>query len=193
MNPFLVSTTGNLLEENNKDFATVPVPLPIVFSQIEGAFTAFDRKLWLLLLYLEWDNILTKSKVGEWHEIEESELRALIEKYTGSKDTEQLWDSAKRLTKTTVEYKRVDENDRRWKGITSLFMAEILEKHEREGYFRFMFPPPLIPIIIEPGRFARLRLQFLLKLDSKYAITLYQVLESVANLRVRVISFWMVE
>jgi plasmid replication initiation protein len=67
-------------------------------------------------------------------------------------------------------------------------MAEILEKHEREGYFRFMFPSPLVPIIREPGRFARLRLQFLLKLNSKYAITLYKVLESVTNLRAPVLE-----
>jgi plasmid replication initiation protein len=60
-------------------------------------------------------------------------------------------------------------------------MAEILEKDERDGYFRFMFPPPLVPIILEPGRFARLRVEFMLRLDSKYAVTLYQVLELVVN------------
>jgi hypothetical protein len=187
MNLFPVSTTGNLLDEGNTDSITTPVPLPVVFSQISGSFTAFDRKLWLLLLHLEWDNLLTKSKVGEWHEINEAELRNLVIKYIGDRNVERFYDSAKRLADTRVEY-RVTEGDDRWVGWCGLFHAQVLEKPKRDGVFRFMFPSPLIPILLEPGKFARLRLQFMLKLDSKYAVTLYQVLESVANLRVPVLE-----
>lgn len=188
MSLFRVSITGSLLDENNKYPATVPVPLPIVFSQIEGAYTAFDRKIWLLLLHLEWDNLIEKSGSGKWHEVSEPDLRTLIEKYSGSKDLERLWDSIKRLTKTHVEYWYIDENDERWEGATTIFMGVYKPKQKRDGIVRFMFPPPLIPIILEPGRFARLRVEFMFKLDSKYAITLYQVLESVANLRVPVLG-----
>ena len=187
MNLFPVSTTGSLLDERDTDSVTTPVPLPVVFSQVTGPFTAFDRKLWLLLLHLEWDNLLTKSKVGEWHEVEESTLRALVIKYMGARDNERFWDSIKRLTKTHVEYHFI-EDDERWEGATTLFMGQYKAKQKRTGIVRFMFPPPLIPIILEPGRFARLRVEFMLKLDSKYAVTLYQVLESVANLRVPVLD-----
>jgi plasmid replication initiation protein len=183
-----VKTTGDLMSSNNQLPITAPVPLPVVFCQVDGPYNAFDRKLWLLLLHLEFDRLAEKSGNGRWHEIKESELRILIEKYTGSKDIEQLWTSAKRLTKTTVEYRRVDKKDRRWKGISSLFMAEILEKNDRDGYFRFMLPPPLVPIILEPNRFARLRVEFMLKLDSKYAVTLYQILESIVNLKYAVLE-----
>lgn len=187
MNLFPVSTTGDLLDERDTDSVTTPVPLPIIFSEIEGPFTEFDRKIWLLLLHLEWDNLETKSGAAKWHEIKESELRQLIEKYIGDKNIERLYDSAKRLVKTTVEY-RFTEGDDRWIGFSNLFNAQVLEKPKRDGYFRFMFPPGMIPILQQPGKFARLRLQFMLKLDSKYAVTLYQVLESVANLRTPVLE-----
>jgi hypothetical protein len=187
MNLFPVSTTGDLLDERDTDSVTTPVPLPIIFSEIEGPFTEFDRKIWLLLLHLEWDNLETKSGAAKWHEIKESELRQLIEKYIGDKNIERLYDSAKRLVKTTVEY-RFTEGDDRWIGFSNLFNAQVLEKPKRDGYFRFMFPPGMIPILQQPGKFARLRLQFMLKLDSKYAVTLYQVLESAANLRTPVLD-----
>jgi hypothetical protein len=187
MNFFPVSPTGDLV--NEQDFApvTAPVPLPVVFSQVTGPFTAFDRKLWLLLLHLEWDNLKTHSGSGQWHEVEESTLRTLVIKYIGARDNEQFWNSIKRLTKTHVEYHFI-EDDERWEGATTLFMGQYKAKQKRTGIVRFMFPPPLIPIILEPGRFARLRVEFMLKLDSKYAVTLYQVLESVANLRIPVLE-----
>jgi plasmid replication initiation protein len=187
MNFFPVSTTGDLLDERNTDSVTTPVPLPVVFSQITGPFTAFDRKLWLLLLHLEWDNLMTKSKVGEWHEIEESTLRALVIRYIGARDNERFWDSIKRLTKTHVEY-YFTEHDERWEVSSNLFIGAYKSKQKRDGMVRFMFPPNLVPILLEPGKFARLRVEFMLKLDSKYAVTLYQVLESVANLRVPVLE-----
>jgi hypothetical protein len=187
MNLFPVSTSGDLMDESNTHPITAPVPLPVVFSQVTGPFTAFDRKLWLLLLHIEWDNLKTLSGSGQWHEVEESVLRNLVEKYIGAKDIERFWDSIKRLTKTHVEYHFI-EDDERWEGATTLFMGQYKAKQKRTGIVRFMFPPPLIPIILEPGRFARLRVEFMLKLDSKYAVTLYQVLESVANLRVPVLE-----
>ena len=187
MKLFPVSATGNLMNDKDKTPATAPVPLPVVFSQVTGPFTAFDRKLWLLLLHIEWDNLKTHSGSGQWHEIEESTLRALVIKYIGARDNEQFWGSIKRLTKTHVEYHFI-EDEERWEGATTLFMGQYKAKQKRTGIVRFMFPPPLIPIILEPGRFARLRVEFMLKLDSKYAVTLYQVLESIANLKVPVLE-----
>jgi len=172
--------TGDLMSSDDQLPITVPVPLPVVFCEIDGAYTAFDRKLWVLLLHLEWDNLLTKSKIGEWHEIKESDLSKVIQEYTGGKDIEQLWQSAKRLTKTTVEFVFTDK-DGRWNTISGLFSAQIFKKQERDGIFRFMFPAPLIPLLLEPKRFARLRLQFMLKLNSKYAVTLYEMFEGYTN------------
>ena len=188
MNFFPVSTSGDLIDESNTHPITAPVPLPVVFSQVTGPFTAIDRKLWLLLLYLEWDNLKVCSGSAKWHEVAESDLIRIFEKCSGSKDIEKIWNSVKRLTKTHVEYTRIDENDERWEGASTLFIGEYKSKQKRNGILRFMFPPNLVPILLEPGKFARLRVEFMLKLDSKYAVTLYQVLESVANLRVPVLE-----
>lgn len=46
---------------------------------------------------------------------------------------------------------------------------------------RFAFPALLIPILKDPGHFARLRVHFLIGLSGKYSVTLYELLESVAN------------
>lgn len=178
-----VFPSGDLMSEADKTPVTAPVPLPVVFCQIRGQYTATDRKLWLLLLHLEWDNLTEKSGNGKWHDVSESDLIRIFSKHSGDKNIDRIWESAKRLADTRVTYERIDENDERWEGVTSLFHAEYKRKNKRNGQFRFMFPPPLIPILIEPGRFARLRVAFLLKLDSKYAITLYQVLETIANMR----------
>lgn len=161
---------------------TLPVPSPVVFTQIHGAFNALDRKLWVLLAHIGFDELLTKSKVGEWHEIKETELRQIMTEYSGTRGMEWLWQAAKRLTRTTVEFEQ-DINDKRYKGITGMFAAMCPKKEERDGVFRYMFPAPLVPILRQPGRFARLRVTFLLGLESKYAVTLYQVLETVANMK----------
>jgi hypothetical protein len=151
--------------------------------QVKGPFTALDRKLWALCLHLGWEELETKSRIGKWHEISEADIRRLIENFSGTKGMNWIWESAQRLTETTVRYSRVDEEDKRWKGISGLFTAERLEENERDGVFRYMFPAPLVPIFMEPGRFARLRVQFLLGLKGKYAVTLYELFESIANKR----------
>ncbi|NKB17272.1 MAG: replication initiation protein [Pseudanabaena sp. CRU_2_10] len=182
----LVRATGNLIREPEEP-ATVPVPLPIIMIHVDGLYTVLDRKLWVLLLHLGWDELETKSKVGEWHEITEKDLLSIVSKFSGTKDLEWIWQSAERLAGSRVKYVRI-EGDRRWKGVTGLFSAECLEKEERNGVFRYAFPAPLVPIIKEPGKFARLRVQFMLGLKSKYSVTLYELFESVANMREPILS-----
>ena len=182
----MVRVTGNLMREPEQP-ATVPVPLPIIMIHVDGQYTALDRKLWVLLLHLGWDELETKSKLGEWHEITEKDLLSIVSRFSGAKDMGWIWQSAERLAGSRVKYVRI-ENDRRWKGVTGLFSAEYLEKGERDGIFRYAFPAPLVPIIKEPGKFARLRVQFMLGLKSKYSVTLYELFESVANMREPVLT-----
>ena len=51
----------------------------------------------------------------------------------------------------------------------------------KQGLLRFQFPGLLIPILKDPRRFARLRTHFMIELSGKYAVTLYELLESAAN------------
>ncbi len=85
-----------------------------------------------------------------------------------------------RLAKTTVTW-HYTEGDTRYEGIAGLFGAQISRSARKTGLLRFYFPPLLIPILKDPRRFARLRTHFLIELSGKYAVTLYELLESVAN------------
>ena len=84
---------------------------------------------------------------------------------------------------------RVTEGDKRYKkGISALFGAETEEEDRERGVLRFNFPPLLIPILKDPRRFARLRTHFMIELSGKYAVTLYELLESVGNKDVPVLQ-----
>jgi hypothetical protein len=49
------------------------------------------------------------------------------------------------------------------------------------GFLRFEIPALLCEVIRHPCRFSRLRIHFMIGLSGKYAVTLYMLLESVAN------------
>src|SRR5262249_9527966 len=91
-----------------------------------------------------------------------------------------IWDSATRLTETIVKW-HYTEGDTRYDGIAALFSAQISRSARQTGVLRFQFPGLLIPILKDPRRFARLRTHFMIELSGKYAVTLYELLESVAN------------
>ena len=168
--------TGNPWHPSKEDPATVPVPLPVIIVKVEGPFTERDRKLWTFLLHAIWDE-LGKKPI---HELSATKINQVFRDLGGEHDTKWIWESAKRLTKTVVEYERV-EGDERYQGITSLFAAEVNKRARETGMLRFAFPQLLIPILKEPRRFARLRIHFMLGLSGKYAVTLYELLESVVN------------
>lgn len=160
----------------NDDPATVPVPLPVVIVSIDGPYTERDRKLWAFLLHAMWDELGVKTI----HELPVAKINQVFRDCGGEHDTAWIWESSQRLTKTIIEWRHL-EGDRRYKGISSLFGAVVDDDARAEGVLRFHFPPLLVPILKEPRRFARLRVHFLLKLSGKYAVTLYELLEGVAN------------
>jgi hypothetical protein len=168
--------TGNPWEVSKDNPPTVPVPLPVIIVKVEGPYTERDRKLWTFLLHAVWEE-LGKTPI---HELPVTKVNQVFRDCGGEHDSNWIWDSARRLTRTIVEWLRI-EGDTRYKGISSLFGAEVSDEAKKEGLLRFAFPALLIPILKEPGRFARLRVHFLIGLSGKYAVTLYELLESVAN------------
>jgi hypothetical protein len=98
----------------------------------------------------------------------------------GRHHTDWIWESAERLADTKVRWIRT-EGDKRYRGVGHLFDAETEEEVKEKGTLRFHFPPLLVPILKDPRRFARLRTHFLIELSGKYSVTLYELLESVAN------------
>lgn len=184
--------TGDIWEPSKTHPATVPVPLPVVMVRVDGPFTALDRKLWLLLLHNAWDELNTEKP---YHEISVSELLRLFRKFGRTdlgtrgkiklgkveEETEAaaLWDSVRRLVKTSVEWEDED-----YQGISALVSEALMSKRYREaGKIYYAFGKGLSQQILAPRAFARLRCHVVLALRSKYAVTLYEILEAYVNRR----------
>ena len=174
-----VNPTGSPWAADNSDHATVPVPLPVILVKIDGPYTERDRKLWVFLLHAAWDE-LEKNLV---HEISVRDIANVFRDLGGEHDTGWVWESAKRLGRTIVEWEHTFGDGRYEAGITSIFAANISKEKRQQGRLYYNFPPLLIPIIKQPGRFSRLRTHFMIGLSGKHAVTLYQILEGFVNQR----------
>jgi hypothetical protein len=169
--------TGNPWLPSKDDPATVPLPLPLVIVKIQGPFTEKDRKLWTFLVHAVWDELETT----RIHELSVYKINQVFRECGGDHNTKWIWESAKRLMRTIVEWEQLD-GDERYQGIAVLLSYAFTHKQARQsGMLRFEFPAGIIPILKDPRRFARLRTHFLIGLSGKYAVTLYELLESVAN------------
>jgi len=168
--------TGDPWVPSPADPATVPVPLPVIIVSVNGPYTERDRKLWTFLLHAVWDQLDERAV----HAILVSEINSVFRELGGEHDSKWIWESATRLTETIVKW-HYTEGDTRYDGIAALFSAQISRNNRKEGILRFQFPGLLIPIFKDPRRFSRLRTHFLIELSGKYAVTLYELLESVAN------------
>jgi hypothetical protein len=170
--------TGNPWQPSNHDPATVPVPLPVIIVKVEGPYTERDRKLWTFLLHAVWDEIPADPQEEKLviHELAVTKINQVFRECGGDHNSKWIWESAKRLAKTTVEWE-----DEEYKGVESLLGAIITKNACDTGVLRFYFPPLLAPRIKKTNRFARLRTHFMIGLSGKYAVTLYELLESVAN------------
>ena len=173
-----IQPSGSPWAPSNDDPATVPVPLQVVITKVEGPYRAKDRKLWAFLLHTAFDELGDKAI----HSVKVRDVNEIFRKMGGRHESNWIWESAKRLAKTTVEFETT-MGDERFLGVASLFGANVPAKANRGSELHFFFPPNLIPIIKEPMRFARLRVHFMMKLSGKYAVTLYEILEGFANRR----------
>jgi len=185
--------TGDPWEISRVKPASVPVPLPVIMVRVEGSYTALDRKLWLLLLHHAWDNLGTP---GHVHEARVSDVLRLFRQF-GRRDLGQqgvvesskrgdehgeaaaIWQSVRRLVKTTVDWE-----DAEYQGISALLSSAMTNKKYRDsGKIYYSFDPQLARNVLLPRSFARLRVHFVMGLRSKYAITLYEILEGYVNRR----------
>ena len=177
-----IQPSGSPWVVSNDDPATVPVPLQTVIVDVQGPYTERDRKLWVFLLHAVFDELGTT----QLHSLSVREINDVFRKLGGDHNTRWLWESVKRLAKTTVEWETLGddrfEDSGEW-GVASLLYASLSKNDRAQGRLKFGFPPNLIPIIQQPRRFARLRLHFLMSLSGKYAVTLYEILEGFVNRR----------
>jgi Initiator Replication protein len=184
--------SGDLWKPSKTHPATVPVPLPVVMVRVDGPFTALDRKLWLVLLHHAWDELDSDKP---FHEISVAEIVRLFRRFgrtdLGAKgkvafgkteeetDAAMLWDSIRRLVKTSVEWEDED-----YQSISHLINEAMLNKKYRDiGKLYYSFGRMLSKNILSPRAFARLRCHVVLALRGKYAVTLYEILEAYVNRR----------
>lgn len=138
-----------------------------------------DAKLYAFLVHAVWDELETT----RIHELPASEINKVFRELGGDNNIDWIWESATRLNKTSIEW-REKTDGRVSKGIASLLSYALTDDEAQEsGFLRFEIPAGLIEVFKAPGRFARLRIHFMLGLSGKYTVTLYEILESVVNMR----------
>ena len=169
--------TGNPWKPNEKDPATVPVPLPVILQRIEGPFTEKDRKLWVFLLHAVWDEIPDEgANNAPIHELSIADINRVFREIGGDYNPKWIWQSVQRLAQTIAIWE-----DEEFQGVEALLGSAVTKSGRENGKVRFYFPPLLAPKLKKALRFARLRTHFLLGLSGKYSVTLYELLEAVVN------------
>ena len=182
--PNPVSATGNPWQPDEKNPATVPIPNAVIITKIEGPFTERDRKLWTFLVHAAWDDLLVKP----YHEISVAKIDKLFRELScGHEGRKWLWESARRLTKTIVEWEEGPDTDR-LQGISNLMNAKTSKSAQESGVLWYEIPALLSEVIKKPFKFSRIRLHFMIGLSGKYAVTLYELLESVVNMKTPVLE-----
>lgn len=177
--PVAVKPTGDPWTPSPYNPATVPMPWEVIVVKVHGDYTERDRKLYAFLLHAVWDELETT----RIHELSVAEINKVFRELGGDFSPQWIWDSATRLNKTSIEWKE-RKDGRLSKGIASLLSYALTDEEAQEsGCLRFEIPAGLIEVFKAPGRFARLRIHFMLGLSGKYTVTLYEILESVVNMK----------
>jgi hypothetical protein len=153
--------------------------MPVIVVNINGPYTERDRKLYAFLVHAVWDELGVK----RIHELPVSRINKVFRELGGGDSPNWIWDSAMNLAQTSIEWRQIEGEDRLRGFAHLLSYAATHEEARADGMLRFEFPAGLIPVLKEPRRFARLRIHFMMALSGKYAVTLYEILESVANLK----------
>jgi hypothetical protein len=178
--PVPVHATGNPWTPTPDNPATVPMPWEVIVVKVHGEYTERDRKLYAFLVHAVWDELETT----RIHMLSVAEINKVFRELGGDNNLDWIWECATRLNKTSIEWEERADGRLTSKGIASLLSyAKVDEEAREEGYLRFEIPAGLIEVFKAPGRFARLRIHFMMGLSGKYAVTLYEILESVVNMK----------
>ena len=183
--PVVVKATGDPWTPSVNNPATVPMPWQIIVVKVNGDYTERDRKLYAFLIHAVWDDLETT----RIHSLPVAEINKVFRELGSDFSPQWIWESANRLNKTQIEWEEVENGRCSSKGAASLLASVRTDAEAQEsGYLQFEIPAMLIPIFKNPDRFARLRIHFMLGLSGKYAVTLYEILESVANMKTPVLE-----
>jgi hypothetical protein len=142
----------------------------IDIREISDSLTLSDRRIYNLLLADAWDNI----NQPVLHSIRLHELRGT------DKDNARPRDSIRRLMKVVIAFDVLED------GIKREVMTQLLGPckldHNGQGLAYYTFPEPIRAAVESSTVFARLRRDLLCQFRSKYALSLYEMLQKRINL-----------
>ena len=123
-----------------RDFtASVPIESGIIYTKINGPYTAKDRKLWPVLVHHAWQD---DDKLGQQHHIPVSQIVKLFSEHGGDNSPRWLWDSAKRLSETRIEWVSIEHSRRKAVGFSVLLSSAVIEKDENTGFYTLSYTIP---------------------------------------------------
>ena len=142
----------------------------IDIREISDSLTLADRRTYNLLLADAWDNI----NQPVIHSIRLHELRGT------DKDNARPRDSIRRLMKVVIAFDVIEDGIKR-EVMTQLLGPCKLDQN-RQGLAYYTFPEPIRAAVESSTVFARLRRDLLCQFRSKYALSLYEMVQKRVNL-----------
>ena len=177
----LPQTTGDIWVPSKENPATVPISTKLVMTHISGPFRERERKLWTFLVHAVWDELESK----QIHELPMKDISRVFRQLGGDHNNSWLREYLTSIAETTIRFEAEDSTKKIWMVSSLLSAAVIVEgkgKLQGTDVLQFSFPPQLVQALKERERFTRLRPHLMITLSGKYAVSLYELLESVANM-----------
>jgi hypothetical protein len=142
----------------------------IEIREISESLTLADRRIFNMLLANAWDNI----KEPVFHTIRLHELRS------SNQDNSRPRDSIKRLMQVIISFDVIEDGINR-EVITHL-LGDCKLDHNPHGLAHYSFSDSMRKMLVFSSVFARLRRDLIYQFRSKYALTLYEMLQKRINL-----------
>ena len=167
-----IAPTGNPWIVESQENATVVIATDAMKFKVYGAYRQRERKLFALIVHAIWDELKTVKR----HTLLVYEISRIFSEVTGSKNQKWIWEYFLSMAEVKISYK-----SQKLEGVFRLFSALQIDKEK--GTITFEIPEELIDILLAPTQWARLRTHFMIGLEGKYSVSLYQFLESKINLQ----------
>lgn len=158
---------------NNAGF---PKPAELIELTGHYALEATDRAIFNLLYKHAHDT----GKIAEDITFE-IPLKNLREEWSEHESNDRLIESLKRIMGVTVTVPYTDDNGEKRILLTHLFDAISLPAKNKLGILKFSIPRELKPIITKSGKWGRISAKIVCSMTSKYAISLYELIQLRAN------------
>ncbi len=160
--------TKTLNQRQTETHIVKPAEL-IEIREISEPLTLADRRIFNMLLANAWDNI----KEPVFHTVRLHELRS-------NNNNSRPRDSLKRLMRVIIAFDVVEDGIKR--EVLTHLIGDCKLDYNKYGLAHYSFSDSMRKMLIESSVFARLRKDLLYQFRSKYALTLYEMLQKRVNL-----------